>query len=120
MNWYLTVLKNYVGFTGRARRTEFWMFALFNFLISLALTVISVLISDDNRILASLYSLAVLLPTLAVWVRRLHDTDHSGWWLLIGLIPVVGFIVLVVFAFRPGITGPDAYGPDPKQAPAFA
>lgn len=118
MNWYIGVLKNYVGFSGRARRTEFWMFVLFNVIVSVILSIIDRLIG--NNILGYIYALAVLLPSLAVAVRRLHDTDRTGWWILIGLIPVIGAIVLIVFYAMPGTVGPNRYGADPKQAPAVA
>ncbi|MEK3884626.1 DUF805 domain-containing protein [Paenibacillus sp. PL2-23] len=113
MEWYLKVIKNYVGFTGRARRKEYWMFVLFNIIISVALSIIE-MIAGMPSILTWLYSLAIFLPSLAVLVRRLHDTGRSGWWVLIGLIPLVGFIILLVFACMEG-EGDNQYGPDPKQ-----
>lgn len=114
MDWYLKALKNYVGFEGRARRKEYWNFALFNFLISLALAVVDAML--ETGILTGLYGLAVLLPGLAVSVRRLHDTNRSGWWLLIGLIPVVGAIALLVFALLDSDPDPNRYGSSPKPA----
>ena len=78
MSWYLTVLKKYAVFSGRARRMEYWMFALFNFIISFALAFLEALVGGPG-IVAVLYSLAVLVPSIAVGVRRLHDTDRSGW-----------------------------------------
>jgi uncharacterized membrane protein YhaH (DUF805 family) len=118
MNWYLAVLKNYAGFSGRARRTEYWMFALINTIIYLALMVLDYYLKTS--IPALVYALAVLLPSLAVGVRRLHDIGKSGAWLLIALIPLIGPIVLLVFTVQAGTEGPNEYGPDPKQAPAFA
>lgn len=112
MSWYLAVLKNYVGFSGRARRTEYWMFFLVNIIISIILGIIDAII--HSQILSLIYGLAVLLPSLAVGCRRLHDTDRTGWWLLIGLIPVIGAIVLIVFFCIAGDTGDNKYGPDPK------
>jgi uncharacterized membrane protein YhaH (DUF805 family) len=121
MQWYLAALKNYVGFTGRARRTEFWMFALVNFIVLLVLYVLILATkSGIFAVLLWLYDLAVLLPGLAVQVRRLHDTNKSGWWILIGLVPFVGGIVLLVFDCLPGDQGPNQYGPDPKGALAQA
>ncbi len=117
VDWYLKVLKNYAIFTGRARRTEFWMFALINLLISLGLALIGAIIGG-RFVLQSLYSLAVLIPSLAVSVRRLHDTNRTGWWMLIGLIPLVGAIVLLVFAVQDSQVGDNQYGPNPKAAPA--
>ncbi|HSK90309.1 MAG TPA: DUF805 domain-containing protein [Euzebyales bacterium] len=112
MEWYLKVLQNYVGFAGRARRKEYWYFVLFNVLISLALTAVDAVL--QTGVLAGLYSLAVFLPSLAVSVRRLHDTDRSGWWLLVGLIPVVGVVVLLVFTLTDSTMGDNRYGPSPK------
>ena len=115
MNWYLAVLKKYAVFSGRACRAEYWMFALFNAIIMLALTFIEMLFRGPGA-LANLYSLAVLLPSIAVGVRRLHDINRSGWWLLISLIPLVGLIVVIVFSVQDSYPGENAYGPNPKIA----
>ncbi|HBZ82724.1 MULTISPECIES: DUF805 domain-containing protein [Brevibacillus] len=112
MDWYLKVLKNYVGFSGRARRTEYWMFTLFSVIISLVLMLIEYLVGLPQS-LSSLYSLAVLLPSLGVSVRRLHDVGKSGWWLLLGLIPLIGAIILLVF-FCQDSESDNNYGPNPK------
>jgi uncharacterized membrane protein YhaH (DUF805 family) len=121
MEWYTKVLKNYVGFSGRARRTEFWMFALFNAIIAGVLNVLWRM-TDVGVFywLYVLYAVAVFLPSLAVGVRRLHDTNRSGWWILIGLIPIVGAIVLIVFYATEGTRGPNQYGEDPKGIEAGA
>jgi uncharacterized membrane protein YhaH (DUF805 family) len=116
MNWYLAVLKNYAGFSGRARRTEYWMFVLINFLISIAISVVERILGI-GAVLGILYSLAVLIPGLAVGFRRLHDTNRSGWWVLLALIPIIGWIALIVFAAQEGTRGQNAYGPDPKAQP---
>jgi uncharacterized membrane protein YhaH (DUF805 family) len=118
MNWYLSVLKNYVGFSGRARRTEYWMFALISFVITVVLGIIDRMIGSN--IPGYLYSLAVLLPALAVGARRLHDTGKSGWLMLLVLIPIIGWIALLVFFVSAGNVGSNAYGADPKQVPAIA
>lgn len=122
MNWYLDVLKKYAVFDGRARRQEFWMFVLINFVISVALNVVDRVLSigffSGAGILGTLYGLAVLIPSLALAWRRLHDTDKSGWWILIGLIPLVGWIILIVFYATEGNRGPNRFGPDPKEAAA--
>ncbi|MFE1961818.1 DUF805 domain-containing protein [Streptomyces sp. NPDC059479] len=117
MNWYLAVLKNYAGFSGRARRTEFWMFVLFNILAEIVVAIIDSVIGL-NSILIGLYFLAVLIPSIAVTVRRLHDTDKSGWFYLLGFIPLVGVIILIVFCATAGTVGQNKYGYDPKQVAA--
>lgn len=114
MHWYLDVLKQYAVFGGRARRTEYWMFALVNLVVSIVLLFVGRAIGFDY--LQSVYALAVLLPTLGVSVRRLHDTGRSGWWLLIGLVPIVGAIVLLVFFCIEGGPSENQYGANPKFA----
>lgn len=121
MNWYIGVLKKYAVFSGRAQRSEFWYFVLFNVIITGVLSWIdralgATIGSMGTGILSSLYSLAVLIPSIAVGVRRLHDTDRSGWWLLIGLIPIIGWIVLIVFYVQDSQPGENKYGPNPKGA----
>lgn len=117
VHWYVDVLKKYAMFSGRADRQEFWMFTLISFLISIVLAVVDAALGT-SPLLGALYSLAVLLPSLAVGVRRLHDTDRTGWWLLIGLIPIVGAIVLLVFLASAGKSHDNAYGPNPQEVPA--
>ncbi|OMF22687.1 hypothetical protein BK133_25635 [Paenibacillus sp. FSL H8-0548] len=112
MEWYLKVLKNYVGFSGRARRTEYWMFVLFNFIAAVVLGILQSIIGIDP-FLTSIYSLFVLLPSLAVAVRRLHDTGRSGLWLLIALIPLIGAIILIVFYCQDSQDN-NQYGQNPK------
>jgi uncharacterized membrane protein YhaH (DUF805 family) len=117
VNWYLEVLKKYAVFSGRARRKEYWMFLLFNIIIGLVLGGIAWLAGGPD-VLGSIYGLVVLIPGIAVSVRRLHDTDRSGWWLLIGLIPLIGTIVLLVFMAQDSQPGANQYGPNPKTATA--
>ena len=119
MQWYLQVLQKYAVFEGRAHRTEFWMFVLVNLIISIVLAVLGEAAAFFS-VISFLYGLAVLIPGLAVGARRLHDTGRSGWWLLIGLIPLVGVIVLIVFFATEGDKGSNEYGPDPWGAPATA
>jgi uncharacterized membrane protein YhaH (DUF805 family) len=115
MNWYLTVLKNYVGFSGRAQRTEYWMFALFNFAIFVVLAILAAVTrSFFFWILYFLYALAVIVPSLAVTWRRMQDTGRNGLWILLGLIPFVGGIILLVFMLLPGNAGTNEFGPDPR------
>ena len=113
MDWYIKVLKNYAVFTGRARRKEYWMFFLFNVIISMVLGFVEGMFGGPG-ILTIIYGLAVLLPGLGVSIRRLHDTDRSGWWLLIALVPIVGGIVLIVFMVQDSKAGENQYGPNPK------
>ena len=113
--YYVSVLKNYATFTGRARRKEFWMFALCNFLISFVLGIF-IRFVPVLLVLSLLYSLAILVPSLAVTVRRLHDTSRSGLWILISLVPLIGSIWLLVLMFLDGTVGDNKWGPDPKAA----
>jgi len=106
MQWYLAVLKKYTVFTGRARRQEFWMFFLFNVIISVVLSVVASF-AKGLAILSVIYSLAVLLPGIAVAIRRMHDTDRSGWWLFVPIVPIV-------FALTAGTSGENKFGADPK------
>ena len=115
MNWYLAVLKNYAEFSGRARRKEYWFFFLFNFIIAIVLSAIDAALGLG--FLYMLYALAVLIPGIAVTIRRLHDGDRSGWWILIGLVPLIGFIVLLVFMVLPGTEGDNQFGSDPLKQP---
>ena len=115
MESYVKVLREYATFSGRARRREYWMFLLVNIIVAVALSLIDGVLFDGAMLLSGLYWLAILVPSLAVGVRRLHDTGRSGWWLLISLVPVVGGLVLFVFTVLDGDPGPNAYGPSPKQ-----
>jgi len=119
MNWYLEVLKKYAVFGGRARRKEYWFFVLFNFIFAVVLAFIDGMIGTFNvetgyGVLSGIYGLAVLIPGIAVTIRRLHDTDRSGWWLLICFIPLIGAIWLLVLLVIDGTSGQNQYGPDPK------
>ncbi len=107
MNWYVKVLKQYADFKGRARRQEFWMFFLINFLISIGINILSVAIAPELAILGTLYSLAVLVPSLAVGVRRMHDVGKSGWFYI---IPFYNLIL----ACTDSEDGPNDWGPNPK------
>lgn len=118
MNWYTQVWKNGLKFSGRARRSEYWYFLLFNLIISFGLLAIDMLIIGLGEGISPLYwiySLAAIIPSLAVTVRRLHDTGRSGWWILIGMIPLVGGIILIVFLATEGDYGDNQYGADPKH-----
>ena len=123
MSWYLEALKKYAVFSGRARRKEYWYFVLFNIIVAIVLSLIDLLLgtfssASNIGLLSGIYGLAVIIPTLAVTVRRLHDIDRTGWWILINLIPLIGTIVLLVFEVTPGTPGSNRFGPDPKGATA--
>ena len=107
MNWYVAVLKKYAVFSGRARRKEYWMFILFNIIIAVAVGFVGGIIKLP--IIGSLYGLAVIVPAVAAGIRRMHDTDRSGWWLL---LPFVNLF----FAVQEGTRGVNSFGPDPKAA----
>jgi len=120
MNYFLKVLKQYADFNGRARRKEYWTFALFNVLFS----VVAVILDNLSGLamdglgygpIYGLYILAVLVPALAVAVRRLHDVGKSGWMLLIALIPLIGAIWLLVLLFTDSTPGVNEFGPNPKE-----
>ncbi|MDF2678531.1 MAG: Inner rane protein [Bacillota bacterium] len=113
MNWYTSVLKKYATFSGRARRKEYWMFTLINMIIITVLQIID--FTMGTMLISGIYSLLVFLPSLAVTVRRLHDTGKSGWWLLINIIPVIGFIVMIVFLVKDSDPGSNKFGPNPKE-----
>ena len=117
MNWYFEVLKKYAVFDGRAHRTEFWLFFLFSFIISFFLGVIVGLVGS-LWFITTLYALAVLIPGLAVSVRRLHDTNRSGWWILTGLVPILGWIALLIFYLEDSRPGANQYGLNPKGVQA--
>lgn len=125
MDWMLLPYKRYVDFSGRSQRKEYWMFVLFTAVVSLlidgtlggtwsVLTGLRHAPSMAGSLLGGIFGLVNLLPTLAVAVRRLHDTDRSGWWLLIGLIPLIGSLILLWFFISDGTPGPNRFGDDPK------
>ncbi|MBJ6368100.1 DUF805 domain-containing protein [Snuella sedimenti] len=120
MKWYLKVVKdNYANFQGRARRKEYWMFTLFNAIFMIATAIVAGIIGQATDtplffLLYLVYILGIIIPSLAVTVRRLHDIGKSGWYYLVGLIPFIGGIWLFVLLVTEGETGPNGYGPDPK------
>lgn len=119
MNWYLKVLKQYADFKGRARRKEYWMFVLFNMIFTIVAMILDritgLTIGElPYGVFYVVYMLAVLIPGLAVMVRRLHDISKSGWMVLIALIPIVGAIWLIVLAVQDSTPGENQYGPNPK------
>ena len=123
MRYYLDALSNYWNFSGRSRRREYWYFVLFNVLFALLLMAVDVAIGlngfmGDYGLLQGLYLLAVLIPSMAACVRRLHDTGHSGLWILIAAIPILGPIVLLLFLVRDSEGGSNRYGRNPKARAA--
>jgi uncharacterized membrane protein YhaH (DUF805 family) len=119
MNWYLDAWKNYVTFTGRSRRKAYWMFVLFNIIAAVLAGVIDNVLGlagkDGYGPISGLYSLAVFIPGLALAIRRLHDTGRTGWWMLLGLIPLFGWIILLIFFVTNSQPGSNQYGPNPKD-----
>lgn len=136
MSWYVKVLRQYVDFQGRARRREFWVFVLVTLIVAVVLQLADVLLGTDGMIgmrdgarssvlnglfvfptgaglISGLYVLATFLPSLAVLVRRLHDRDHTGWWVLILLVPIIGFVVMLLFTISESRREPNRYGADP-------
>lgn len=118
MDWYLKVLRNYIGFGGRARRKEYWMFHLVNFILVGVLGMLDSLlglhIGKDKGALTTIYTILIFLPLWAVQFRRLHDTDRSAWWLLLLLIPFVGWLVILAFNCQDGTPATNRFGPAPK------
>ena len=133
IEWMLAPLRNYAGFTGRARRKEYWLFILFLFLATIVTQTLDTLLgfgsvhSEAYRLgwtgwvavsatggwISHLFHLAMFIPSLAVSVRRLHDGDHSAWLLLWVLVPLIGWIVLLILYILEGTRGPNRFGPDP-------
>lgn len=132
MKWYFEVLKKYAVFSGRARRKEYWMFILFNMIfVSVLMILEKVLgIGQSYQIICNshtldffqgyltlIYSVAVFIPNLAVSIRRMHDIGKSGWMVLISLIPIIGWIWILILFCTKGISGENKYGADPKGLP---
>jgi uncharacterized membrane protein YhaH (DUF805 family) len=120
VSWYLEVLRKYAQFDGRARRKEYWMFALINIVISIGLGMVGGMLgigdSTGMNMLAAIYALAVLIPSIAVGIRRLHDVGRSGWWTFVVLVPIIGAIALLIWAVQDSDPGSNEYGPNPKTA----
>ena len=129
-NYFVNVIKNkYADFSGRARRSEYWYFALFNIIISILMAIVGVLVGylmgeDTGAIvtlgLMTVYSLALLIPSLALVIRRLHDSGKSGWMALLGFVPVVGGIILLVFLLLESEPNTNKWGPNPKAVGNFS
>lgn len=119
MKWYLHALRNYAVFKGRARRREYWIFELMTSAIVLALFVLAVILGKAGYPyflgLPILYGVATVIPSLSSLVRRLHDTNRSGWWLFISMVPVVGPLILLGITVTDSDPGENRFGPNPKR-----
>ena len=106
---------NYVNFSGRAARPEYWYFVLFLVIVGIITAIIDLTVFGAEQIgpTNAIFSLATILPSLAVTIRRLHDIGRTGWWVLLSFVPLVGIIILIIWWCRQGEAGPNAYGPPP-------
>ena len=125
MEWATLPLKRYAEFTGRSRRKEYWMFMLLSIGIYIAASILDRIAGMNGMIagrygpIMALVALGLLVPSIAVSIRRLHDSDRSGWWLLLGLVPMVGEIIVLVFMVLKGTPGTNRFGADPKAGEAL-
>ncbi len=131
MYWYILALRNYFNFSGRSRRKEFWMFTLFNYLIMFLIVIMDNMLTERTpmeypyesspfsgfSVYIAVYALLMVIPTISLQIRRLHDTGRSGWNLFLSIIPLVGPIMLLVYFCTEGDEGNNEYGPDPKTIP---
>jgi uncharacterized membrane protein YhaH (DUF805 family) len=125
IDWAMRPLQKYADFSGRAPRAEYWWFYLLIIVLYVVATIVDSILGLEGTagpygLITALAMVAVLVPSIAAGVRRLHDTDRSGWWLLIALIPLIGAIVLLVFFVIEGTKGDNQYGPDPYAGGASA
>ncbi|GAA6153560.1 DUF805 domain-containing protein [Pseudoteredinibacter isoporae] len=117
MEYFMDAIKRYADFSGRARRKQYWMYILFYIIFSIVVSIVDSILG--TAFLGAIYGLALLVPSLAIGARRLHDTGRSGWWQLLYLIPLIGLIVMIVFLVQD--SHPDnEYGPNPKAGEAAA
>jgi uncharacterized membrane protein YhaH (DUF805 family) len=121
MEWYFEAFRRFAEFDGRSRRKEYWMFNVVNWCLSFAVVMLSGLAGVGTRAgslagmgLLGIFLLVTIIPGLAVTVRRLHDTNRSGWWMLISMVPLIGAIALLIFLLQDSDPGPNEYGPNPK------
>lgn len=120
--YFKKCFRQYADFKGRARRAEYWYFVLYGWLISIGVSIVDALtfgIGDDGMgLLGAIYSLVVFVPSLAVGVRRMHDTGRSGWTLLLGLIPIIGWVLIIVYSCQDSQPGGNKWGANPKEIEA--
>lgn len=120
MRWFLDPMENhYLDFEGRTSRKEFWMFMLYSIILYIG-AVIADIILDIGAIISLAFSLAIVLPSISITFRRLHDVNMSAWWILLGIIPFIGSLILLYFYIKPGDTGPNKYGQSPLGTTAPA
>ena len=122
MNWFVTALRNYAVFSGRSRRGEYWYFGLFYLIFYGVAAIVDVMAGTFDRasgigLFTGILTLAFLISSFFVTVRRLHDTGRTGWWLLIAFVPVVGAIILLVFLAQDSEAGANRFGANPKAGP---
>lgn len=118
MEWMILPFRRFAEFTGRSRRQEFWMFTLFSIIAAIAAALIDFMFGfapEENGPLGIVVSLVFLVPSISVSIRRLHDVARTGWWLLLVLVPIIGWIVLIVWNCTDGTRGTNRFGPDPKN-----
>jgi uncharacterized membrane protein YhaH (DUF805 family) len=124
MNWYLMPFKRYADFSGRSQRAEYWYFTLGNFIVGFILGLIDGMMGAASQggvgLLTMIYFLGILIPSLAVSVRRLHDIGRTGWWIFVAIIPILGPLLLLYFYVLDSEPGANAYGPNPKLSAAVA
>lgn len=122
MTYFLSALKNYAVFSGRTRRRDYWMFVLFNIIFSIVASILDRLLGTNlttpegyvyGGVISCIYSLAILIPSLAIVVRRLHDINKSGGWIFIFFIPIIGWIWLLILLCTAGTAGENRFGGDP-------
>ncbi|WP_418608972.1 DUF805 domain-containing protein [Pseudoalteromonas sp. US3C1013] len=113
MEHYMNALRSYADFSGRNRRKAFWMFMLINLIFSLLTSVMDGI--TNTMFVSTIYSLALLIPQLSAGARRLHDTNRSGWWQLLWLVPVIGWIILIIFLAQDSQEGENDHGANPKE-----
>lgn len=119
VEYFKLALSKYAQFTGRSRRSEYWYFVLGNIVLSVIATMLGLVLGETiGSMLSGIISIGLLIPGIAVGVRRLHDTGRSGWWLLVGLVPLIGAIVLIVWFASDSQPGANEYGPNPKTGAA--
>lgn len=121
MNWFLKALQNYTGFSGRAQRSEYWYFILFFLIFYIALVLVDRVLGTwsakhEIGLLSTLFALGLIVPSIAVAARRLHDIGMSGWWQLISLVPIIGPIIMIVLCAKDSQPDANAHGPNPKAA----